>query len=99
MNLSAQEITSQLLMLPEQEQQEVLDFIALLKNKLDRGLLKSNKYKGNLDTPSAQEMPTVPPIYRAFEQAGLIGCIETDEQFSTTYKEKLDFSIKHGVIG
>ncbi|POZ50114.1 DUF2281 domain-containing protein [Methylovulum psychrotolerans] len=96
MNLSAQEITSQLLMLPEQEQQEVLDFIALLKNKLDRGLLKSNKYKGNLDTPSAQEMPTVPPIYRAFEQAGL-SCIETDEQFSITYKEKLDFSFKHGI--
>jgi hypothetical protein len=36
------------------------------------------------------------PIYLAFEQAGLIGCIETDEQFSTSYKEKLDFSFKHG---
>ena len=26
-----------------------------------------------------------------FEQAGLIGCIETEEQFSTTYKDKLNF--------
>jgi hypothetical protein len=35
-------------------------------------------------------------IYRAFEEAGLIGCIETDEQFLSTYKQKLDFSHKHG---
>ena len=70
-----------------------------MKNKLDRGLLKSNKHKSNLDTPSTQGMTTVPPIYRAFEQASLIGCIETDAQFSTTYKEKLDFSVKHGVTG
>jgi|GEM_PF-1919419 len=38
------------------------------------------------------------PIYQAFEQAGLIGCIETDEQLSTTYKDKLDFSFKHGAV-
>lgn len=36
------------------------------------------------------------PLYRAFEEAGLIGCIETDEQLATTYKQKLDFSYKHG---
>jgi PHD/YefM family antitoxin component YafN of YafNO toxin-antitoxin module len=35
-------------------------------------------------------------LYQAFDEAGLIGCIETDEQLATTYKEKLDFSIKHG---
>ncbi|NJM12283.1 MAG: hypothetical protein HC889_10700 [Synechococcaceae cyanobacterium SM1_2_3] len=35
------------------------------------------------------------PLYRAFEEAGLIGCIETDEQLATTYKQKLDFSHKH----
>ncbi|MBT9099325.1 hypothetical protein KFZ76_16645 [Methylovulum psychrotolerans] len=45
----------------------------------------------------SQEMITVLPIYRAFEQVGLIGCIETDEQFSTTYKEKLDFLFIHGI--
>jgi hypothetical protein len=39
----------------------------------------------------------ISPMYLEFEQAGLIGCIETDEQFSTTYKEKLDFSFKHGI--
>ena len=36
------------------------------------------------------------PLYKAFEEAGLIGCIETDEQLATTYKQKLDFSYKHG---
>ena len=41
---------------------------------------------------SAENPPS--PIYQAFDEAGLIGCIETDEQLSTTYKEKLDFSSK-----
>jgi hypothetical protein len=36
------------------------------------------------------------PLYRAFEEAGLIGCIESDEQLATTYKQKLDYSYKHG---
>jgi vacuolar-type H+-ATPase subunit C/Vma6 len=35
-------------------------------------------------------------LYQAFEEAGLIGCIETDEQLATNYKKKLDFSYKHG---
>lgn len=36
------------------------------------------------------------PIYQAFEAAGLIGCISTGEELSTTYKEKMDFSNKVG---
>jgi hypothetical protein len=36
------------------------------------------------------------PWYRAFVEAGLLGCVETDQQLSTTYKEKLDFSTKVG---
>ena len=107
MNLSAQEITTQLLMLPEQEQQEALDFIEFLHNKSKRQLSAINKYKSGAtvleDKPDNQTMATdektASPIYQAFEQAGLIGCIETDEQLSTTYKEKLDFSFKHGVAG
>ncbi len=45
-------------------------------------------------TAEKNEEPS--PLYRAFEEAGLIGCIETDEQLATTYKQKLDFSYKHG---
>ena len=38
----------------------------------------------------------VSPIYQAFEDAGLIGCIATGEQLSANYKDKMDFSIKIG---
>jgi hypothetical protein len=106
MNLSAQEITSQLLMLPEQVQREALDFIEFLQYKSKRELSAINKHKSGVtvskDMPDIQattDEQTVSPIYLAFEQAGLIGCIETDEQLSTTYKEKLDFSFKHDVAG
>lgn len=37
----------------------------------------------------------VSPLYKALEEAGFVGCIETDEQLSTTYKQKLDFSRKY----
>ncbi|MGH6634900.1 MAG: hypothetical protein ACRED0_01755 [Gammaproteobacteria bacterium] len=49
-----------------------------------------------LNQSTARDEGEPSPIYQAFEEAGLIGCIETDEQLSTTYKQKLDFSHKHG---
>ncbi|MDD2725309.1 MAG: DUF2281 domain-containing protein [Methylovulum sp.] len=105
MTLSPQEITQQLLMLPEQEQQEALDFIEFLHSKSTQKLAKttvsqsaSQTLAGVLEGQAAiSDDKTVSPIYQAFEQAGLIGCIESDAQLSTTYKEKLDFSFKHGV--
>lgn len=36
-------------------------------------------------------------LQSAFEEAGLIGCLETDEQLSTTYKDKLNFAAKHSI--
>ena len=45
---------------------------------------------------TVEEKSEPSPLYRAFEEAGLIGCIETNEQLATTYKQKLDFSHKHG---
>lgn len=38
----------------------------------------------------------VSPLYKALEKMGFVGCIDTDEQLSTTYKQKLDFSRKYG---
>jgi hypothetical protein len=35
-------------------------------------------------------------LYQAFNAAGLIGCITTDEELSTSYKDKMDFSNKTG---
>ena len=38
------------------------------------------------------------PIFQAFEAAGLIGCIATGEELSSTYKEKMDFANKVGGV-
>jgi len=50
----------------------------------------------NASTKIQPETPQTTPLNSAFEQAGLIGCLETDEQLSTTYKDKLNFAAKHG---
>jgi hypothetical protein len=93
MNLSAQEITQQLLTLSEFEQQEALDFIEFLQSKSKQKLAKTLMNNQSTITPLANDITEndstiscVTPIYHAFEQAGLIGCIETDEQLSTMYK-------------
>ena len=44
--------------------------------------------------PDDTEEPS--PLYQALGAIGFIGCIETDDQLSTTYKERLDFSHKCG---
>lgn len=38
------------------------------------------------------------PLYQAFNGAGLIGCIATDEELSTSYKDKIDFSNRTGKV-
>jgi hypothetical protein len=100
-----QEILTRLSTLPEQEQQEALDFIEFLQGKSARKLRNANyqnKTESFRDTSKTQQKvideKDISPIYQAVEQAGLIGCIETDEQLSTTHKQKLDFSFKHGVV-
>lgn len=35
-------------------------------------------------------------LFQALEAVGFIGCIETDEQLSTSYKEKIDYANKSG---
>ena len=36
-------------------------------------------------------------FFQALDAAGFVGAIETDEQLATTYKSRLDFSVKSGV--
>jgi len=79
MSLSVEEISVKFLKLSAREQEQVADFIESLQLKVIQPRLHPEN---------------ISPIYQAFEQAGLIGCIETDEQLSTSYKEKLDFSSK-----
>lgn len=76
----AETIYQKSLDLPEDKAIEVIDFIDFLKNR-------SRPAEPGKQTKS---------LYQAFDEAGLIGCIETDEQLATTYKEKLNFSVKHG---
>lgn len=88
MSALIQEILTKFSALPEFEQQEALDFIEFLQVKLDRKLLANERDNHLLETQKRNSVENeVSPIYQAVEQVGLIGCIETDEQLSTTYKK------------
>jgi hypothetical protein len=77
----AETIYRKSLELPADSAREVIDFIDFLKTRAR--------------LPEKTEATPL-SLYQAFAQAGLIGCLETDEQLATTYKQKLDFSHKHG---
>jgi len=70
--------------LQQQLQKPLSEIIAAAIDKLAFSQLET----GNETEPS--------PLYQALEKIGFVGCIETDENLSTTYKEKLDFSNKCG---
>jgi hypothetical protein len=48
--------------------------------------------------PHQAELPEeqASSLYQALETIGFIGCVDTDERLSTTYKQQLDFSNKCG---
>ncbi|MDD5321180.1 MAG: hypothetical protein PHD43_11320 [Methylococcales bacterium] len=79
----AETIYQKSLELPDDKAIEVIDFIDFIKSRSQPATV-------------VQPISSTPSLYQAFSDAGLIGCIETDEQLATTYKEKLDFSFKHG---
>ena len=80
----AQEIYQKSLSLPPEKAREVIDFIDFIKDR-----------PSTMASDGARETPEPPLLLTAFEQAGLVGCLETDEQLSTNYKAQLDFSRKH----
>lgn len=47
----------------------------------------------DLDAPKDESLKS--QLYVAFENAGLIGCIDTNEQLSSKYKSEMDFTVKH----
>ncbi|MCX7114044.1 MAG: hypothetical protein NTX45_29030 [Proteobacteria bacterium] len=49
-----------------------------------------------LNQPGLADDAEPSSLYQALDKIGFIGCIDTDEQLSTTYKDKLDFSHKCG---
>ncbi len=85
MSLSAQEITQQLLILPEREQQEALDFIEFLHLKLARGKLQTTE-----SIASSQENQTKgAQMLNLMDEFGLLGCMEGDGTLSENYKQHL----------
>ena len=83
------QIQSELAALPVNLQAEVLDFVQFVKQRrgLPRGVPEVSS--DSVDTGDS-------PFFRAPTEAGFVGCIETNEQLSTQYKNKLDFSAKVG---
>lgn len=82
MNLSAQEINTQFLMLPEQEQQKVVDFVLSQQTKYIKKQLKPTN-ETTIQTEGER-------VLALLDNAGLLGCMENgDENLSENYKEHL----------
>ncbi len=87
MNLSVQYITAEILTLPEQEQQEVADFIEFLKTKLARRQAK--RFESRQQTPPNQ-LTEGARVLQVLEEVGLLGCMEGgDGKLSEDYKQHL----------
>ena len=81
-------IESEIVALPPNLRAEVLEFVQFLKQR--HGLPAAS-----VAVAAAQDAGDS-AFFQALEAAGFVGCIETDEQFATTYKNRLDFSAKCG---
>lgn len=62
---------------PPEKAREVLDFIDFIKDRL-------NFPEADGDTGAAEPRS----LLEVFENTGLVGCLETDEQRSTTHKAR-----------
>lgn len=82
------DIQTEIASLPPNLRAEVLDFVQFVKQRHGLPIAPAEGGAAQNTGDSA--------FYRALETTGLVGCINTDEQLSTTYKQKLDFSAKCG---
>jgi hypothetical protein len=85
---TANKIESEISALPPHLQAEVLDFVQFVKHR--HGIPKVEIADSNLQSGGDS------PIFQALSDAGFVGCIETKEQLSTSYKQHIDFSAKVG---
>ncbi len=76
------DLQTEIAALPPSLRAEVLDFVQFVK------------HKHGLPVAPAADVATSEtgdsPFFQALAAAGLVGCIETDEQLSTTYKDRLE---------
>lgn len=81
-------IESEIAALPPNLRAEVLDFVQFVKQRHGLPVVHG--------TVAAAPDTGDSALFQALEAAGFVGCIETDEQLATTYKNRLDFSAKCG---
>ena len=62
----------------------MLDFVQFVKKR--DGIAKVSIADSNLQSGGDA------PFFQALSDAGFVGCIETNEQLSTSYKQHIDFS-------
>ena len=80
------DIQSEIAALPPNLRAEVLNFVRLVKAR--HALPVASTMAASEAGDSA--------LFQALEAAGFVGCVETDEQLSSTFKDRLDFSTKCG---
>jgi hypothetical protein len=81
-------IEQEIATLPNHLRAEVLDFVQFIKQR--HGLTKPPGA-----APSALGLADS-PLFNALTEAGVVGCIDTQDQSSVRYKSQLDFSNKLG---
>ena len=81
---TANKIASEIAALPPHLQAEVLDFVKLVKKR--HGIVEVSIADSNLQIGGDS------PFFQALSDAGFVGCIETNEQLSTSYKQHIYFS-------
>jgi len=82
-------IQSEIAALPPHLQAEVLDFVKFVKHR--HGIAKTPEC--NINAQGGNDSR----LFQALSDAGFVGCIETNEQLSTSYKQHVEFSAKVGV--
>jgi hypothetical protein len=86
---TASKIESEISALPPHLQAEVLDFVQFVKHL--HGIAKVAIAESKLHSDGDS------PFFKALSYAGFVGCIETNEQLSTSYKQHIDYSAKVGM--
>lgn len=82
------QIESEIASLPSSLRGEVLDFVRFIKLRHGVGPAPDALAQAHGSGDS--------PFFQALNDAGFVACIETHDQFSSTYKDQLDFSDKRG---
>lgn len=87
------QIQSEVAALPVNLQAEVLDFVQFVKQRRGLPTALPEATRATSAAPDSADSP----FFRALTEAGVVGCIDTDDQMSTRFKSQIDFSAKVGV--